>query len=85
MLNSLSLVEINKLKKSQASKPEGKKPKEIEHPQKYTNLQAAMGLADDKKLYSHCLVSLFFFTVQLELGSNNYNRQLFKMSQCMQV
>ena len=49
MLNSLSLAEIDKLKKSQASKPEGKKPKEIKRPQKYTNLQAAMGLANDKK------------------------------------
>ena len=43
-----------------------------------------MGQIDDKRLYSHCLV-IFFFTVQLELESNNYDRQTFEMLQRMQV
>ena len=65
-------------------KPVEKKLKQIKRPAKLTNLQAAMSLGDDKRSYSHCLVS-FFFTVQLELESNNYNRQLFETSRRVQV
>ena len=84
MLSWLCLAEIDKLKKSQAAKPVEKKLKEIKRPTKLTNLQADMGLVDDKRLYLHCLVS-FFFAVQLELESNNYNRRPFEMSRRMQV
>jgi hypothetical protein len=80
---NLCLAAIDKLKKSQASKPVEKKLKEIKRPLKITNLQAAMGLADDKRSYLHCLVS--FPAVQLELDSNNYKRQPFEMSQRMEV
>ena len=61
MFSSLCLAEIDKLKKSQASKPVEKKLKEIKRPEKIENLQADMGLADNKRLYSHCLVHFFFF------------------------
>jgi hypothetical protein len=68
------------------TEPVEKTSKEIKRPSKLTNLQAAMGLANDKRLYSHCLVSFFFFsTEQLELEYNNHNRQPFEMSQRMQV
>jgi hypothetical protein len=48
---NLYLAAIDKLKKSQALKPVEKKLKEITCPLKITNLQAAMGLADDKRSY----------------------------------
>ena len=55
------LVEINQLKKLQAAKFKENKLEEIMQPSKFHNLQHAMGLADDKKLYSYCQISLFFF------------------------
>ena len=61
MFSSLCLAEIDKLKKSQASKPVEKKLKEIKRLEKIENLQADMGLANNKRLYSHCLVHFFFF------------------------
>jgi hypothetical protein len=73
------------LKKSQASRPVEKISKEIKRPPKVTNLQDDMGLADNKKLYSHCLVCFFFFTELESNKSNNYNRQPFEMSRRMQV
>ena len=48
MLSWLCLAEIDKLKKSQAAKPVEKKLKEIKRPTKLTNLQDAMGLANNK-------------------------------------
>jgi len=54
-------AEIDQLKKAQAAKPVEKKMEEIPRPTKMTSLQIAMGLADDKKLYSFCRVSSFFF------------------------
>lgn len=80
---NLFLAAIDKLKKSQASKPVEKKLKEIKRPLKITNLQAAMGLDNDKRSYLHCLVS--FSAVHLKLDSNDSNRQPFEMSQRMQV
>jgi hypothetical protein len=68
MFSSLCLAEIDKLKKSQASKPVEKKLKEIKRPEKIENLQADMGLADNKRLYSHCLVRLFFSLYSLSLN-----------------
>ncbi|KAF8804333.1 hypothetical protein BYT27DRAFT_7340269 [Phlegmacium glaucopus] len=53
MLASLR-AEIDQLKKLQAAKPIEKKLEEIARPSKIMNLQHTMGLADDKKLYSHC-------------------------------
>ena len=85
MLSWLCLAEIDKLRKSQAAKPVEKKLKEIKRLMKLANLQADMGLADDKRLYSHCLVSFFFFAVQLEFESNNYNRQPSETLRRMQV
>ena len=70
------------MKKKQASKPAEKISNEIKRPLKVKNLQDAMGLADNKKLYSHCLVGFFFFT---KLETNIYNRQPFEMSRPMQV
>ena len=55
------LAEINQLKKLQAAKPKENKLEEIMWPSKFQSLQHAMGLTDDKKLYSYCWVSLFFF------------------------
>jgi hypothetical protein len=43
--------------KSRAVKPAT--TKEIPCPSKFTNLQHAMGLADNKKLYTRCRVSLY--------------------------
>ncbi|KAF8809840.1 hypothetical protein BYT27DRAFT_7254181 [Phlegmacium glaucopus] len=53
MLASLR-AEIDQLKKLQAAKPIENKLEEIAWPSKIMNLQHTMGLADDKKLYSHC-------------------------------
>ena len=47
------LAEIDQLKKHQVAKPK-EKLEEIAWPSKIENLQHAMGLGDDKKLYSHC-------------------------------
>jgi hypothetical protein len=55
-------AEIDKLKKHQAAKPMEKKSEEIPRPTKMTSLQDAMGLTENKKLYSHCRVSLFSFS-----------------------
>ena len=61
---SFRLAENDKLNKRQAAKPIEKKTKEIPRPAKITKLQHDMGLADDRRLYSHCRVccfsSLFF-------------------------
>jgi hypothetical protein len=47
-------VELDELRKMQADKLVEKTLKEIPRPEKITKLQDDMGLADDKKLYSHC-------------------------------
>src|SRR6266542_1576040 len=73
----ICLAVINRLMKSQAFKSVGKPSKEIPRPQKITNLQHDMGLADNKKLYSHCRVSLFFllsFHLDLLLMTGNHSR-----------
>jgi hypothetical protein len=54
------LAEIDRLNKLEASKPVEKPLEEIPRPAKITNLQIDMGLADNKRLYSHCRVSSFF-------------------------
>jgi len=59
------LVEIEQLRESQAVNLVEKTLKEIPRPNKITKLQHDMGLADDKKLYSHCRVFLFVLTVWL--------------------
>src|SRR6266540_6123289 len=59
----ICLAVINQLMKSQAFKSVGKPSKEIPRPQKITNLQHDMGLADNKKSYSHCRVSLFLSSI----------------------
>jgi hypothetical protein len=65
---TFSLAEINRLKKSQAPELVEKKLDEIPRPDKITKLQHDMGLADNKRLYSHCRVSfLFFLPVSLGL------------------
>jgi hypothetical protein len=51
---TFSLAEINQLKKIQVPKPVAKTLNEIPRPDEITKLQHDMGLADDKKLYSHC-------------------------------
>jgi len=56
---SFHLAENDKLTKSQAAKPKEKKTKEIPRPEKITKLQHDMGLADDRRLYSHCRVGCF--------------------------
>ena len=57
---SFHLAENDKLTKSQAAKPKDlKKTKEIPCPEKITKLQHDMGLADDRRLYSHCRVGCF--------------------------
>jgi len=58
-------VENDKLKKSQAAKSTAKEKttKEIPRPEKITKLQHDMGLADDRRLYSHCRVHGFFFAL----------------------
>ena len=56
---SFHLAENDKLMKSQAAKPKEKKTKEIPRPEKITKLQHDMGLADDRRLYSHCRVGRF--------------------------
>jgi hypothetical protein len=53
------LAENDKLMKSQAAKPKEKKTKEIPCPEKIMKLQHNMGLADDRRLYSHCRVDCF--------------------------
>jgi hypothetical protein len=55
-----SSAEIDHLKKLQAAKPKENKLEEIPRPIKITSLQDAMGLTENKKLYSFCRVSLFF-------------------------
>lgn len=59
-------AEIDQLKKIQAAKPTEKSLEEIPRPIKMTSksLQDAMGLSENKKLYSFCRVSFlpFFFT-----------------------
>ena len=47
-------AEIDQLKKTQAAKPTEKELKQIPQPIKVKSLQDAMGLTDNKKLYSHC-------------------------------
>ena len=42
--------------------------KEIKCPEKIENLQADMGLANNKRLYSHCLVRFFFSLYSLSLN-----------------
>jgi len=60
---SFRLAENDKLKKSQGAKPIAKEKttKEIPRPGKITKLQHDMGLADDRRLYSHCRVDRFFY------------------------
>lgn len=53
-------AEVDRLKKSQAAKPKEEEFKEIPRPTKFTSLQDAMGLTEDKKLYSFCRVSSLF-------------------------
>ena len=50
-------AEIDQLKKIQAAKPMEKKLEQIPRPTKFTSLQDAMGLSEDKRLYLHCRVS----------------------------
>jgi hypothetical protein len=52
-------AEIDRLKKLQAAKPKEEKLGEIPRPTKIKSgsLQDAMGLAENKKLYSFCRVS----------------------------
>jgi hypothetical protein len=52
--DSFRLAQNDKLTKSQAAKPREKKTKEILCPEKIMKLQHDMGLADDRRLYSHC-------------------------------
>jgi hypothetical protein len=56
--SSFSSAEIDQLKKLQAAKPKESDAEEIPRPAKMTSLQAAMGLTENKKLYSYCRVSL---------------------------
>ena len=57
LYNSFFSVEIDQLKKHQAAKPIEKKSEEIPQPTKIKSLQDAMGLSENKPLYSHCQVS----------------------------
>jgi len=52
-------AELDKLKKSQAAQPIETKLKEIRRPKKIANLQHAMGLTNNKKMYTYCRVSSF--------------------------
>ena len=56
-------AEIDRLKKFQAAKPKEEKLGEIPRPTKIKSgsLQDAMGLAENKKLYSFCRVSRHTF------------------------
>jgi hypothetical protein len=55
------LAEIDKLnKKIQVTKPVERKVQEIPRPKNITKLQSDMGLANDRRLYSHCRVRSFF-------------------------
>jgi hypothetical protein len=56
---SFRLAENDKLNKKQAAKPKEKRTKEIPRPEKITKLQHDMGLADDRRRYSHCRVGCF--------------------------
>ena len=73
-------AEIDKLKKVQAAKPKENFLEEIPRPFKVTSesLLDAMGLTDNKKLYSFCRVSLFSFYFTLKV--DNLYSQLFEMS-----
>jgi len=67
--DSFCLVQNDKLTKSQAAKPREKKMKEILCPEKIMKLQHDMGLADDRRLYSHCQVGCFASNLILETGN----------------
>ena len=54
-------MEIDQLKKLQVAKPVEKQMEEIPQPTKITSLQDAMGLSENKQLYSHYQVSCFYF------------------------
>jgi hypothetical protein len=60
---SFCLAENDKLNKIQAAKPKETKTKEMPRPEKITKLQHDMGLADDRRLYSHCRVRFFFLAL----------------------
>ena len=55
-------AEVDHLKKLQAAKPKEEESEEIPRPTKITSLQDAMGLTENKKLYSFCRVSFLFFS-----------------------
>ena len=78
-------AEIDKLKKLQAAKPKEKDLEEIPRPVNVTSasLQEAMGLTENKKLYSFCRVSLLSlsFTVKVD----DFYSRLFEMSFRVQV
>jgi hypothetical protein len=57
-------AEIDHLKKIQAAKPMEEKLEEIPRPTKFTSLQDAMGLTENKKLYSFCRVSFHFLPLK---------------------
>ena len=79
MLTHFCSAEINQLKRLQVVKPVGKKLEEIPQPTRIMSLQDAMGLMEDKKMYSHCQVS-HLFSLPLLYTANNYSSQLFEMS-----
>jgi hypothetical protein len=63
LYNSLVSAEVDQLKKLQAAKPIEKKLEDIPRPTKIKSLQDAMGLSEDKKLYSYCRVSRLLFSL----------------------
>lgn len=65
-------AQVDHLKKRQAAKPKEEEPEEIPRPTKFTSLQAAMGLTDNKRLYSFCRVSPFFIPLPLLLTSDAF-------------
>ena len=71
LLDHFLSAEINMLKKT-VEKPS----KEIPRPKKISNLQEAMELTSDKKMYTYCRVS---FSAIVQLQSKYFNRQLFEM------
>jgi len=73
-------AEIDQLKKAQAAKPKEQNLQEIPRPKKVTckSLQDAMGLSNNKKLYSFCRVSLL--SLPFALNVDYLYSQLFEMS-----
>ena len=74
------------MKKLRAAKPKEEELEEIPRPTKITSLQDAMGLTENKKLYSFCRVSsLFLSFTSFTSDALVVYRQLFEMFWLIQI